>query len=161
MGGDLRQFYRDLGRQPGTEKLSDQEQDSGSHPFHREPSGIIFDPPKNSDEEARQRREWEQHEFARSQVKTNNRLAWFTGALVVATVCTIGIGIWQAVISRNAAGAAIDAASTAKDALQSETRPWIGVDGVPQFVTGSQSELELTLRNYGRSPAVVATPHHS
>lgn len=78
--------------------MSNQEQDSGSAPFHEEGGAVIFDKPNSQEEIARRRREDEQHEFARSQVKTNKRLAWFTGALTLATFCTIGVGIWQACI---------------------------------------------------------------
>ncbi|AXC12576.1 hypothetical protein ACPOL_3283 [Acidisarcina polymorpha] len=55
---------------------------------------IIFDKPKSEEEVAREKREVEQHEFARSQVKTNRTLARFTLALVLATFCTIGVGVW-------------------------------------------------------------------
>jgi len=79
--------------------LSNQELDNGQSPFHEEGGSVIFDKPKSQEEIARQRREDEQHKFARSQVKTNRALAWFTGALVLATLCTIIVGIWQARIS--------------------------------------------------------------
>lgn len=78
--------------------MSDEEQGIGPAPFHEEAGTVIFDKPKSEEEIARQRRENEQHEFARSQVKTNKRLAWFTGALVLASFCTIAVGIWQASI---------------------------------------------------------------
>jgi hypothetical protein len=78
--------------------LSNQEQDNEAPPFHHEGGAGIFDKPKSQEEVARQRREDEQHEFARSQVKTNKRLAWFTAALVFASFCTIAVGIWQASI---------------------------------------------------------------
>jgi hypothetical protein len=93
--------------------LSEQEKDNESRPFHLEGGGIVFDKPKSQEEIARETREREQHEFARSQVKTNKRLAWFTGALVVATFCTIGVGVWQGCISQKASNAARDAADAA------------------------------------------------
>jgi hypothetical protein len=77
--------------------LSNQEQDDVPH-HHREGEAFVFDPPENQREAARRRREDQQHEFARSQVNTNARLALFTGALVLATFCTIVVGIWQACI---------------------------------------------------------------
>jgi hypothetical protein len=78
--------------------LADQEQDNVHRNFHREGEAVVFDAPLNPEETARQAREDEQHKFARQQVKTNGLLAWFTGALVLATACTIGVGIWQAII---------------------------------------------------------------
>jgi hypothetical protein len=102
--------------------LSNQEQDSGTAPFHQEGSAIIFDKPKSEEEIARRRRENEQHEFARAQVETNRRLAWFTGALVIATFCTIGVGIWQGTLSQKAANAARDAVEVARGTLQETQR---------------------------------------
>lgn len=65
---------------------------------HKEGEAIVFDRPVEQEQAARQRRENEQHEFARSQVNTNKWLARFTFALVIATFCTIGVGIWGASI---------------------------------------------------------------
>ena len=97
--------------------MSDQEHNNEPAPFHREGGSVIFDKPPSAEEAARQRRENEQHEFARSQVKTNKTLAYFTGALVVATFCTIGVGIWQGTISQKAANAARDAVTVASNTL--------------------------------------------
>lgn len=97
--------------------MSDQEQGNGARSFHEESGAVIFDKPKSQEEIDRGRREDEQHEFARAQVVTNKRLAWFTGALVFATLCTIGVGIWQATISQRAANAAKSAADTAAKTL--------------------------------------------
>lgn len=80
--------------------MSNQRQDDVAPSYHKEGDAIVFDRPVEQEQAARQRREDEQHEFARSQVRTNKKLAWFTGALMVATFCTIGIGIWQAAIYR-------------------------------------------------------------
>lgn len=97
--------------------MPDQEQDNVRQPFHREGDAFVFDVPPTPTEIARQRREDEQHEFARSQVKTNKKLALFTGALVFATFCTIGVGVWQARISQEASRAAKSAAETASATL--------------------------------------------
>lgn len=78
--------------------LTHQEQDNVHRTFHREGEAVVFDAPPDPIATARQRREDEQHEFARRQAQTNVRLLWFTGALVVATFCTIGVGLWQATI---------------------------------------------------------------
>jgi len=85
---------------PGSCRLVEDENNSASGSFHEEAGTFVFDKPKSEEEVARQRREDEQHAFARRQVKTNKMLAWFTGALVVATFCTIGVGIWQLVVYR-------------------------------------------------------------
>src|ERR1700678_459835 len=110
--------------------LSDQEQNSEPAPFHEEGGAVIFDKPKSQDEIARQRREDEQHEFARRQVKTNHRVAVFTGLLVFATLCTILVGIWQGNISQRAADAARDAEGVAD-------RPF----AEPQASNARQAEL--------------------
>lgn len=102
--------------------MSDHEQDSGPTSFHKEGGAVIFDKPKSQEEIARQRREDEQHEFARSQVNTNKTLAWFTGALVLATFCTIGVGIWQGFISQKAANAAKEAVGVASRTLEETQR---------------------------------------
>jgi hypothetical protein len=98
--------------------LSNHEQDNESAPFHEEGGAVIFDRPKSQEEIARQRREDEQHEFARAQVGTNKKLAWFTGLLVIGTFCGTAIGIWQATISQKASNAAKSAASTADATLK-------------------------------------------
>lgn len=98
--------------------MSDQDHDDGSAPFHEEGGALIFDKPKSEHEIARQRREDEQHEFARAQVGTNRKLAWFTGLLVLGTFFGTGIGMWQATISQRAANAAKSAADTADATLR-------------------------------------------
>lgn len=102
----------------GNGELSDQEQDNESHLFHREGENIVFEKPKSKEEIAHETRDREQHEFAREQVKTNRRLAWFTGLLVLGTFCGTGIGIWQATISQTAANAARDAVGVASRSLR-------------------------------------------
>jgi len=163
-------------------ELSNHEHDNESHPYHREGDALVLDKPSDPKETARQRREDEQHEFARSQVKTNRTLAWFTGALVLATFCTIGVGVWQAVISRTAAYAARDAvgvasrtlaetvrsnqsqelankasAQTAIDNFQRDQRPWVLIKYMQIWVTkqdvGSTFGGQIVLTNSGRSPA--------
>jgi hypothetical protein len=137
-------------------QLPDQEQDNVTPSYHREGDAVIFDRPAEQGEASRQRREDEQHEFARSQVKTNTRLAWFTGALMVATFCTIGVSIWQACIygsqlgvmqrqldqmsmqlpeMQKSAKAAQDSATAAQKAIQVaqgqmrvDQRAWLRVD---------------------------------
>lgn len=98
--------------------MADKEQNSVGTQFHREGEAFVLDTPPDPKETTRQRREDEQHEFARTQVQTNRRLAWFTGALVVATFFTIAVGIWQGSISQKSANAAKDAAQIAKDTLE-------------------------------------------
>jgi hypothetical protein len=97
--------------------LADQEQDKGKHPFHREGSDIIFDPPDKKEESAEETRAREQHEFQRTQVKTNQRIAWFTGVLMVFSFLTILVGVWQGTISSRSAKAAQDAADAAQSAV--------------------------------------------
>lgn len=99
-------------------ELTDHEQDDvDDRPFHREGEAVVFNKPRSEEDLAREKREHEQHKFARAQVKTNERLAWFTGALVLAAFCTMVIGIWQATISQKAANAAKFAAETAANTL--------------------------------------------
>jgi hypothetical protein len=156
-------------------ELSNQEQDSGSAPFHEEGSAIIFDKPKNEEEITRQRREDEQHEFARAQVKTNRRLAWFTGLLVLGTFCGIGIGIWQATISQTAVNVASrtldetvrsnkaqDLASATSlqatvDSFQLDQRAWVGAIGispVQQQTPDKPLAFNVIFRNTGKTPAL-------
>jgi hypothetical protein len=85
--------------------------------FHKEGEAVVFETPKTEEETAREDRANEQHEFARAQVETNKQMVRLTGALVIATFLTISVGIWQAVISREAANAARDAAQTASNTL--------------------------------------------
>jgi hypothetical protein len=154
--------------------LADQEQDSVTHSFHEEGGAIVFDKPPSAVEAARQRRENEQHEFAREQVKTNRRLAGFTRALVVATFCTIGVGIWQGSISQKAANAAGSAAATASDTLKEtqaneknsaqlaeqrfhiEQRPYLTVSDVKPNspLLAGDNQIVLALYNSGKSPAL-------
>lgn len=98
------QVYRDL---------TDHEHADAPRPFHTEGSAVVFDKPKSEEEKTRQRREDEQHEFARAQVRTNKRLAWFTGLLVLGTFVGSGITIWQATIAQTSATAAKKASETA------------------------------------------------
>jgi len=45
----------------------------------------------------------------------------------------------------------------AKQALEAQTRPWIGIVGLPQFtIAGDPAKFDLSLHNYGNSPAIVA-----
>jgi len=97
--------------------LADQEHNNEPHSFHQEGSTVIFDKPPSEAAASRQRRENEQHEFAREQVKTNRRIAWFNGLLVLGTFVGMMIGIWQATISRKAANAARDAVKVSSDTL--------------------------------------------
>ena len=97
--------------------MPNHEPENESSAFHEEAGAVIFDKPKSQEEVARQRLEDEQHKFARSQIKTNRAMAWFTGALVLATFCTIVVGIWQANISQEASRAAKSAADTASQTL--------------------------------------------
>jgi len=96
--------------------LADDEQEHEQRPLDVEGAGVIEEPP-SATEAARQTRENEQHEFARDQVTTNKRLAWFTGLLVVGTFIGTGISIWQATIAQTAANAARDAVKVARDTL--------------------------------------------
>jgi hypothetical protein len=128
--------------------LTDQEQNDESRPFHQEGSAVVFEKPKSQEETARQRREDEQHEFARSQVKTNHRLAVFTGLLVLGTFCGTLIGIWQAIISQTAAGAAKDAAITAKEAVHLSERAYITI-GISEFDLKTRT-VTLSVTNSGR-----------
>jgi hypothetical protein len=64
----------------------------------------------------------EQHEFQRVQTRTNHLIALFNGLLVLATVCTILVGIWQARISKRSADAAAKAASAAQSAAETATK---------------------------------------
>ena len=64
------------------------------------------------------------------------------------------------------ATAAANANTIAAQAMEAQTRPWIGIDGAPQNVSGSATNnppsanvgFDLTLRNYGQSPAVFSRP---
>jgi hypothetical protein len=157
------------------------EQNNEQHPFHVEGSGIVFDKPKSQEEIARQRREDEQHEFARQQVQTNKRMAWFTGLLVVGTFAGTAIGIWQASISQTAANAARDAANTASGtlaeiqasnraqtvandkALQAtidnfhlDQRAWLAPLVPISKVENGKAFFKVPFKNTGRTPAIDA-----
>ena len=114
---------------------------NNSHAFHSEGSSVVFDKPKSPEEIARD----EQHEFARKQVNTNKWLAWFTGALVLATFCTIGVGVWQACISRTAAKAAESAANTARDTLTASNRAWVEARTAPPWSDDIKTENQSLL----------------
>src|SRR5215469_2880824 len=94
------------------------QRNNGTPAFHEESGAVVFEAPKPQEEVARQRRVDEQHEFARRQVTTNIWMVVFTGALVLATACTIGVGIWQASLSKESADAAKVSADAAKSAAQ-------------------------------------------
>jgi hypothetical protein len=131
--------------------LAQHEQDSARHPFHEEAGALVFDKPKSEEEAARQRREDEQHEFAREQVKTNKRLAWLTFFLVIGTFVGSAISILQANIARQAAQAAGNAVDTAKDSLQTSQRAYL-VLGNPKL-KGKPPVLTIPITNVGRVPA--------
>jgi hypothetical protein len=157
--------------------LSNGEQNNVPH-SHREGDAVIFDPPEDQREAARGRREYEQHEFARAQVRTNQRLARFSLLLVVGTFGGIGIGFWQATISQTAVNVAShtldetvrsnkaqELASTASfqatvDSARLDQRAWVGVVGVnavgvkaDEDSFGIQS-LSIVIRNSGKTPAL-------
>jgi hypothetical protein len=69
-------------------------------------------------------------------------LAWFTGALVLATFCTIGVGIWQAVISQEAANSARDAVSVASRTLADTERSNKAQEEL------NKSTLDASIRNF-------------
>jgi len=79
---------------------------------------VIFEKPKSQEETTHEKRENEQHEFARRQVETNERLASFTFVLMLATVFAMVVAIWQGTISQRTANAAKSAADTADKTLQ-------------------------------------------
>jgi hypothetical protein len=64
------------------------------------------------------------------------------------------------------ATAAINANTIANRSLEAQTRPWIGIDGVPEVIEtrvsnsppGKSVIFNLKLRNYGSSPALTARP---
>jgi hypothetical protein len=142
---------------------------------HREGEAVVFDPPENQKEAARRRREDEQHEFARSQVKTNTKLAWFTGALVLATFCTIGVGIWQARIYggqlgamrgqldqmnkqfpeiKKSADAATSTAQTSALTMQLDERARLDIKyPAIQMNVGSRISVPLIIENTGKTEA--------
>ena len=65
--------------------MADDEQKYVQHPFHMEGSIPVFVKPPSDEEASSERRAREAHEFARDQVATNRKLAWFTGLLVAGT----------------------------------------------------------------------------
>lgn len=98
--------------------MINQKQQNDDPPFHREGTDIIFNTKDENKENSDQVRVREQHEFQRTQVTTNKTIAWFTGALMLATFCTIGVGVWQGMISQKSANAARDAADAAQSAAK-------------------------------------------
>jgi hypothetical protein len=162
--------------------LFDQEQAKVSR-FHREGDAVVFDPPEDQKEAARRRRENEQHKFAGQQVKTNKWLAIFSGLLVLATFCTIGIGLWQATISQTA----VDVASrTLNETIRSnkaqelsnqrsldatidnfhrEQRPWVVVKSIDLGFLSENGHPIITITtkiaNKGKSPAFDIRITHS
>ncbi|MGA3071198.1 MAG: hypothetical protein ABSD43_13375 [Terracidiphilus sp.] len=128
--------------------MPDQEQNNVGTSHHREGETVIFDRPVDPVEAARQRRESEQHEFARQQVNTNKWLVRFTFALVFATFCTIGVGIWQNSISRRLA-------QIAEAQLRIDDRPWLKVEVTNDNPLGAGKPVVAGVRitNIGKTPA--------
>jgi len=59
------------------------------------------------------------------------------------------------------AKAAEDANQAARNAIEAQNRPWVGVEELPQFVDAKNPlKFDLVLHNYGQSPAIVATRIH-
>ncbi|HKW65460.1 MAG TPA: hypothetical protein VJN89_23115 [Candidatus Acidoferrum sp.] len=65
------------------------------------------------------------------------------------------------------ASAAQDANGISKQAMENQTRPWIGIEGDPQLTSFRitpagilRMTFDFVVRNYGQSPAILAgTPH--
>ena len=145
-------------------ELPDQEQNGGPGSFHQEGDVFVFDKPISQEEVTRNSREDEQRESARQQLKTNKKLAWFTGFLVLGTFVGSGISIWQAKIAQIAATAAKDEVKTAKDQMRLENRAWVGIT-FPNLDPAKEINKSLPLQvvfqcpievsNYGRTPARI------
>lgn len=127
--------------------MSNQEQKDENRPFHTEGGQIVFDSPVDTEKAAREKRESEQHEFQRAQVKTNKRIAIFSGFLVLATFCTIAVGIWQGILSRKAANAARDAANTSACALKKSQQQFEQTLKEMQGQTKAQQDAASAAKN--------------
>jgi hypothetical protein len=126
-------------------KLPKPKQGDGNHPFPHDGDAFVLPAVVDPEETAKRARENEQHEFQRSQVKTNKKIAHFTGWLVIATICTIGVGIWQATITRSL--------------FTKDQRPYIVIqdlafaDKPPS--AGYPIYANISLRNIGKTPALM------
>ncbi len=147
--------------------MADSEAQQEQRAFHNEGGTIIFDKPSSDEKTAEKRRQDEEHEYARDQVKSNRLIAYFNGLLVIATFTGIVIGIWQAYISRAAVNTARASIIQAQQALQTtidnfhqEQRAWIGIAATnplsystdPSTRSASMT-VAFTLENYGHSAA--------
>jgi hypothetical protein len=106
--------------------------------------------------EARLSRRQSQREFELAQKSSND---FATG--------TLNEMKKQSKAMKDAASANSKLAATAQEALEAQTRPWLGIDGAPQSVSGSVGNnptsvsvsFTLKLRNYGPSPAIFNRPN--
>jgi hypothetical protein len=110
-----------------------------------------------------------QLEVDRGQLRNSTSLKWFTLLLVVCTITTSFIAIWQARISKRSADAAVSAATAAitankdaRDRFQQDQRPylWVKDPGTPEFVVNPNTNPQTGqiiwtyhFTNYGRTPA--------
>jgi hypothetical protein len=148
--------------------LADPAKDNVDSHFHREGDALVLDAQPDPKQVAADARQDEAHEFQRKLVESARLTAWFNALLVFATVCTIGVGVWQGKTSqeashaaRDAADAAAKSATTQRDALTISERPWVSIDVQPNSDIGfSESGMFmydiLAINNRGVTPAVNA-----
>lgn len=97
--------------------------------------------------------------------KQLNAAKWLNGisggGAVIAFFALVALAVNAFMIHRQLS-AAEDANKIARQAMETQTRPWVGIDGDPfdMQVTESNITFKLNLRNYGQSPAlgVSSTP---
>ena len=116
-------------------RVAENEDRDRHHPFHLESGAVVFDKPKTQEERAREKGDEKEDEYKRDQVRTNRRLTLLNLFLVIGTLASSCIGIWQAVSSQKSAQAAKTASDTAAAVL-----------GEMQHGSGAQDTHTLALQ---------------
>ncbi len=79
-------------------------------------------------------------QYKQQQLTTNRNIAIFTGLLVLCTLATAGVGIWQARISNTAANAANEAAHAASDNANTAAYALIQNEQTSGYTLGQMAE---------------------
>jgi hypothetical protein len=147
--------------------LTDDQKDPSRSTFHWEDGIPVFENRLNEVERKASAAEIRDEQYKNSQRRINFWLVVFTGLLVLTSLISGGISVWQARIANRSAEAAKSAAQTAgatldesKRAFKTEQRAYVtpqsvAFDTEPQ--PGKSVGLTLTLNNSGRTPATKCT----
>lgn len=98
--------------------MSADDTNQGGKPFHYEGGIPVFEARLDKVERKATEAETRDEEYKNRQVGINFRMMVFTGLLVLTSLITGGISIWQATIANTSAQAAKSSAKTATDALK-------------------------------------------